>query len=599
MNILGYIIEDQIGQGGMATVYRATQESLGRPVALKVMNPLLANSPEFSKRFLGEGRLLASLRHNNIITIHDIGVCDNFHYISMEYVAGGDLKQRIRDGISPETALDYVISIGNGLMVAHAEHIVHRDVKPVNILFRPDGTLLLTDFGIAKQLEGGLGLTATGSMVGSPYYLSPEQARGNPIDGRADIYSLGIVLYEMLVGEKPFNGDSQIDVALKHIEGKLPDLPQALARFQPLLNRMTEKQPQDRYDDAESMLQALQQLRDTELWDETAAEIPSHEAILGFDDTTVLEVVVDRSNASGQAVVVGSKSTRLEETAIDVDKPDAIPASAGELLHPVVLSGSNRVLPGSRNFVTGRVGGLAVVVCLLGLYVALITVGLPGFKNNNIPVEPISSKQTEQAHQADRAQPVKPPEQATSVEQAEQPNLPQQPRSPEPTERTKLPEQIKRAKLPKPTEQAKPPGQTEVEELLRSAQTALSAYRLTVPHHDSAFFYYQKVLQLDPGNIQAANGPSLIADRYHRLARKEINKGRDEKAKHYVDSGLRVKDNHPELLALRDKLTKQEVGDNGSTKTFYQRVKDAIRKPDHDTKSEDEIEDNLDTGSDG
>ena len=104
MNITGYIIEDQIGQGGMATVYRATQESLGRPVALKVMNPLFADSHEFSKRFLDEGRLLASLRHNNIITIHDIGVCDGFHYISMEYVDGGDLKQRIRNGISPETA---------------------------------------------------------------------------------------------------------------------------------------------------------------------------------------------------------------------------------------------------------------------------------------------------------------------------------------------------------------------------------------------------------------------------------------------------------------------------------------------------------------
>ena len=120
-----------------------------------------------------------------------------------------------------------------------------------------------------------------------------------------------------------------------------------------------------------------------------------------------------------------------------------------------------------------------------------------------------------------------------------------------------------------------------------------------MPNNDSAFFYYQKVLQLDPGNRQAANGPSLIADRYLWLARKEINNGRDEKAKHYVDSGLRIKDNHPELLALRDKLTQQDVVDNRSTGTFYQRVKDAIRKPDHHTKSEDEIEDNLDTGSDG
>jgi len=233
MTITGYTIEGQIGQGGMARVYRAIQDSLGRPVALKIMNPILADDPAFSKRFLDEGRLLASLQHPHIVTIYDIGVIDGLHYISMEYVNGGDLRERIRGDLSPDAALSHMLAIGSALEAAHDAQIVHRDVKPANILFRLNGTLLLTDFGIAKQLASNKGLTVTGSMVGSPYYLSPEQALGHPTDGRSDIYSLGIVLYEMLVGEKPFEGDSEIGIAMRHIEGELPRLPQRLSPFHP------------------------------------------------------------------------------------------------------------------------------------------------------------------------------------------------------------------------------------------------------------------------------------------------------------------------------------------------------------------------------
>ena len=152
MNIAGYRIEKQIGKGGMAMVYLATQESLNRPVALKVMNPLYADSAEFSERFLNEGRILASIHHSNIITIHDIGISGNFHFISMEYVQGGDLADRLKQGVSPDEAVNMVETIAACLDAAHNAHIVHRDIKPANILFRKDGHLLLTDFGIAKQL---------------------------------------------------------------------------------------------------------------------------------------------------------------------------------------------------------------------------------------------------------------------------------------------------------------------------------------------------------------------------------------------------------------------------------------------------------------
>ncbi len=522
MNITGYRIEGQIGQGGMAIVYRAIQESLGRPVALKVMNPLFADSPEFSERFVNEGRLLASLRHNNIITIYDIGICDGFHYISMEYVDGGDLKQRIGNGIRPETALDYVITIGNCLRAAHAAHIVHRDVKPVNILFRRDNALLLTDFGIAKQLGNKEGLTVTGSMLGSPYYLSPEQALGNPIDGRADIYSLGIVLYEMLVRERPFKGDSEIDIVLKHVEGDLPRLPQSFSHFQPLLDRMTAKQPEDRFSDAATLLQAAQYLRDTGLWNGT--EVAEKTVILG-------------------------------------DQRKADPASSNDEGDPDVFNKGGRLASKSWNFVSGNPGKLATVVSVLALAVGIVAVGLPGPRDKVILTQVTSSRPAETGKQAEPDQQVKLDSQAEIDKQAKL---------------AKQDELDKQAELDKQIElarQAEIDKQARLAGLLRSAQTALSDYRLTVPHEDSAYYYYEKVLELDPGSSQATSGFTMIADRYFWLARKQFNHGRDKKARHYVDSGLRVKDDHPELLALKDKLTRQDGSIGGTVDRMFRRAK--------------------------
>jgi serine/threonine-protein kinase PpkA len=203
-----------IAEGGMATVYLAIQESLGRFVALKLLKKF--DTPEQSNRFLNEGRIIASLNHQNIITIHDIGVFGDRHYISMEYPEGGDLKARIKGGMPPQAALDLIEGIGSCLDFVHRKGIVHRDIKPGNILFRKDDTPVLTDFGIAKQLEQDTNLTMDGTAIGSPYYLSPEQAECKPLDGRTDIYGLGIVLFEMLMGHKPYKGKSYIEIVMAH-----------------------------------------------------------------------------------------------------------------------------------------------------------------------------------------------------------------------------------------------------------------------------------------------------------------------------------------------------------------------------------------------
>jgi len=265
MEIPGYKIEREIGKGGMATAYLAIQESLERPVVLKILNRVTADksgeSDESAERFIDEGRIIAALTHPNIITIYDIGISHNLFYISMEYVQGGDLKQRLELPISPDEALEYLEKVASALDQAHRHGIVHRDVKPANILFRDAHTPLLTDFGIAKHVDTETNLTSTGIFLGSPNYVSPEQADGVKIDGRTDIYSLGCIFHEMLTGKKPYISDSVIDVVIKHKRAPLPKLPAELREFQPLLNRMLAKRRNKRIPDAEKLLLEINKLQ--------------------------------------------------------------------------------------------------------------------------------------------------------------------------------------------------------------------------------------------------------------------------------------------------------------------------------------------------
>jgi serine/threonine-protein kinase PpkA len=261
LNIPGYKIKAHVGSGGMAVVFRATQESLQRSVALKVLKN--TESKEWTERFLNEGRILASLNHRNIITVHDIGIHAGHIYISMEYLEGGDLKPRIEAGMRPKEALEILTTIGEALEVAHKKGVIHRDVKPGNILFRQDGTPVMADYGIAKDFERKTDVTVDGTVIGTPDYLAPEQARIEPVDGRTDIYGLGIIFYEMLTGKKPFDGESAVHIVFKHLNEPIPELPGALAMYQPLLEKMTAKEPADRFANASQLLSAVTELRVT------------------------------------------------------------------------------------------------------------------------------------------------------------------------------------------------------------------------------------------------------------------------------------------------------------------------------------------------
>ncbi|MHC6223458.1 serine/threonine-protein kinase [Pseudomonas sp. X10] len=258
--IPGFDIDGEIGQGAMASVYLATQRSLERKVALKVMAASLAADPTFCERFLREGRTLARLSHPHIATIHDIGNVGELYYMAMEYLPNGTLKERIADGLSPEQGLLYVRQIAAALGYAHAQGLVHRDVKPANILFRADGTAVLSDFGIAKSLDDRTQFTQAGFAVGTPSYMSPEQARGQEIDGRADLYALGVVLYEILVGKLPYSGTDALSTALAHLTEPLPELPIEHGRYQDILRGLLAKDPKERFSDAAALLAALDRL---------------------------------------------------------------------------------------------------------------------------------------------------------------------------------------------------------------------------------------------------------------------------------------------------------------------------------------------------
>ncbi|AOS95996.1 Serine/threonine-protein kinase StkP [Microbulbifer aggregans] len=259
LRIPGYTIHGQIGHGGMASVYLATQESLNRKVAIKVLRK--SSDESLNARFIKEAHFIASLANPHIITIHDIStLTSGDYYIAMELLDGGDLTNNLDRFQEPDAILRLIQQIAEGLAVVHDKGIIHRDVKPANILFRNDGAAVLTDFGIAKDVDNNSDLTQAGFSLGSPSYSSPEQAQGQPIDITTDIYSLGVILLELLLGYNPFKGDSHTSTAINHIQQPVPVLPAELNYLSALLDRMLAKQPGDRFQSCRELAEAIEPL---------------------------------------------------------------------------------------------------------------------------------------------------------------------------------------------------------------------------------------------------------------------------------------------------------------------------------------------------
>jgi serine/threonine-protein kinase PpkA len=490
MDIQGFTIKREIGKGGMATVYLATQESLHRDVVLKLLDDQVDNS-DLGERFLAEGRILASLKHPNIITIYDIGIADEQLYISMEYVQGGDLKQRLELPVSAEEALEYLSQVSSALGEAHKHGIVHRDVKPANILFADNDTPILTDFGIAKEVDTEYDLTSTGIFLGSPNYVSPEQADGQKIDGRADIYSLGCIFYEMLTGSKPYISSSLIDIVIQHKQGPIPDLPEDLSEFQPLLNRMMAKQRDERFSDADELIAAIESLKRSRNTMETFADF----------DVTGTSDELRKKRASKiltglmlLGLVMFSSLKYVEISIKDDTKKNNISTNS-------VLTAKTVVIPET---------------------------------TNPVPAEVADSDDPEANGQTVQATPT--------------------PEAPPPLETITKPE---------------PVTADVMNALAWLGKQSLEEYKLTFPPKDNAYYYFSRMLELQPGNKKAISGILAISDRYYQQAEQALATNQQEKMLTYIEYGLKINPRNESLIALKSLARSQDTSLLGTIKSLF------------------------------
>lgn len=266
IKINGYQIKEVLGHGGMATVYLAIQESFERKVAIKIMAEQLSSDSSFQERFLQEAKIVSRLIHPNIVTVYDVSVVNNHHYLSMEYIDGVDLKEKLHT-ISLFHLIKVIKEVALALDYAGRKGYVHRDIKPENIMINnEDGRAVLMDFGIAKAFDSISEMTQTGTAIGTPYYMSPEQAKGKEVDWRSDIYSLGVVFFQVLTGKLPYQGDSAVSVGIMHLTDPIPDLPEYLQdTFQAIIEKLMAKSPEDRYQNGEDIIQALNDISDDNL----------------------------------------------------------------------------------------------------------------------------------------------------------------------------------------------------------------------------------------------------------------------------------------------------------------------------------------------
>lgn len=250
--IKGYRFLRRIGSTEHSGVYLAERESTHLKVVLKVLRQMPGQDDSIGAfdRFLQEYETIADLSHPNIVRIYDLGVSDNHAHIAMEYLGGGDLRLRIDKGIAEPSAVQYLRQIASALSAVHGMGVLHRDLKPANIMLRKDGSIALIDFGLAKKVKLEREITDKGEIFGTPYYMSPEQGHGTGVDERSDIYSLGVIFYEMLTGEKPFKADTAMGIIYLHGNALIPLLPSRLAKYQALLNMMLAKSPGDRLQSA-------------------------------------------------------------------------------------------------------------------------------------------------------------------------------------------------------------------------------------------------------------------------------------------------------------------------------------------------------------
>jgi len=260
LRIRGYKVLEKIGEGGMSSVFLADDEVHGRKAVLKILKVRRKEDEELWQRFFQECAILSAITHEHVVRIYDQGFGDEMAYIAMEHLGGGSLREVIDRGLSRRQALSLLSQAASGLAAIHSRGIVHRDIKPANLMLRTEGVLVLTDFGVAKRTEHASGHTIQGEVLGTPHYISPEQAQAGEVGPSADLYSLGVIFYEMLTGKRVFTGETILEILSQHIIAPIPRLPEELADYQPLIDGLLAKRPKDRFADADDLLAEIDRI---------------------------------------------------------------------------------------------------------------------------------------------------------------------------------------------------------------------------------------------------------------------------------------------------------------------------------------------------
>ena len=494
-SIAGYNISKLLAKGGMSSIYLAEQESLQRQVVLKFLNPELDDTVK--KRFIDEGRIIASLKHPHIITVFDVVSSEKYSFISMEYLPDGDLETRLLSKLDTFTALDIIGKISEALHAVHKQGIIHGDIKPANILFRGADCPLLTDFGISHQIDPEKEVEiGSDELYFSPTYASPELIQGKPFDYRTDLYSLGIMLYEMLAGEKPFTGDTGIESIANSIQNPVPSLPEPLKGLQPLVDGLLEKSPENRLSDARLVTRFVHQyLKDhPDLTKRSSDTKP-------IDTDVVVEYIAKNKE----------------------ENPDNIKKGHMSLLFLLLILVLFLVLNSDvLNYKDQTPEPVAKVDSS-----PEVQVKFPHVNSNNIEVNYDRQSKQAELELIEKQKKLDEKNQELALIQKE------------------LEEQKKRAEKQKITKNKK------IISLLKKGQSSLKSYQLTTPLNDNALYYFQKVLELDKNNPKAIKGIEDIVYRYELLARSELGKYHYQKAQSFISSGLSIDSGNKRLLALQ------------------------------------------------
>jgi serine/threonine-protein kinase PpkA len=541
MDIPGYKIHRLVGEGATASVFLATQKSLGRQVALKVLAPALAGQQGFKARFLKEGRIVAYLNHPQIVDIYDLGSHHHHHYLAMEYLSGGTLDQKIQCGLSTAQSVQLIKQISNALGFAHMNGVIHRDIKSQNIMFRQDGILVLTDFGIARLLDGDPQLTTPGRAVGSPSYMSPEQICGRKIDARADLYSVGVLFYQMLTNKLPYHSDQFLAIALMHKTEPIPVLPEDQSVLQPVVNKLLAKEPEQRYSSAQDLTDALMQIESKYpfLLEDSKGE------------NGILQTCVKRSAAEQINIcVVGRRHPTAEATRPAFELPSSVTGGVRRMAFKknVAAERPDQFIRQTDEYASDppkrsalKKAGLILTGMMLVLAVGLYLLDQFQGKPSSAIRKTFSAKVL--ATNANDA-----PHSAKDLVSAavNQPNQ----------NEVILRKDIQNRPSKTPTT-VRPAGDQKIEELMAKAKRQLANYHLTSPVGDNCYETYQQLLSLDPSGQAAASVMAKIGDTYRQLALAEKMKGRLRQGLRYIDKGLELLPQNSTLLSLQaDFLTR-------------------------------------------